>query len=257
MPSKKNTQKYSHADFHADMTKLGRKAISALLALVLGQFMFVNQMADAVELTLRSLLECTNAIRVEYTDTPLYVNEKLNDAALAKLQNMKQYNYWAHSNPETGEMPWDFVDGAGYPYETAGENLAFGYTTAQRICDEWQNSETHLANIKHPDFQEVGFAINRADLHKNGKGILVVQMFGSRTDFASPREAAPTDPDTCLTTQGCEEKGLPESVLGVSNDNQHPFVKLLIDNFFIFVIIGGYLAIKALVAAFTTKSKKR
>lgn len=262
--SQNNTDK-----FHSELVRINKKAIYVLLSIVAGQFFLMNSVVDAGELTEKSLLECTNAIRSEYHDNKLYLNEQLSEAAYEKLQDMQEYGYWAHGNPVSGEMPWDFVDRAGYYYQTTGENLALGFESAQEICDAWEASETHLANIAKDTFQEVGFAINKANLHKNGKGILVVQMFGSRDSFTLPENAAEYEESGCLTSQSCKEESSAlqeeQKVLGVSNENENQIIAFISRNIIIFVIICSFIIGKILLLLFyshkpvpaATKKKKR
>lgn len=193
MSSKQNP---NQKDLHERLNRQHKNAITILAMLVLSQFLFAIYVADAGELTVNNLFECTNAIRAEHGVPPLYLNDKLNLASSNKLDDMANYGYWAHQNPVSGKKPWDFVDEAGYYYKASGENLAFGFTDSQAVCDSWRASKTHLANIINPDYQEIGFAVDKANLHKNGKGLLVVQIFGSREDFTPPG----TDPGS-LTNQ--------------------------------------------------------
>jgi hypothetical protein len=160
------------------------KGILVMLGFTVFQFFFMSHIVGAGELTVKTLLNCTNLLRFEHElPNELLMNEKLTMAAETKLEDMIKYKYWAHRNPITGKEPWDFVDEAGYYYETTGENLAYGFTDSQKICNAWAESPKHLANIANESYQEIGFAVNKANLHKNEKGILVVQMFGSRNDF--------------------------------------------------------------------------
>lgn len=236
--------------FRHDLVRINKKAIFVLFSMVFGQFLLANHVADAGEMTEEALLECTNAIRAHYQDQPLYLSEQLATAAAAKLEDMQAYDYWAHGNPVTGEMPWDFVDRAGYIYRTTGENLALGFDTGQEVCDAWEASETHLANIADKDFQEVGFAIDKANLHKNGKGILVVQMFGSRDNFTPPQQRDPRE-EECLTAQGCElKKGSESKVLGAEIEKNNSISTFISDNIAVFVIICSYLIGKILLTFF-------
>lgn len=178
-------EQQKHKDLHQHLQHHHLKAIIVMLGFTCAQFFFMGAVVSAGELTIKALLECTNLLRLDYQrPNELVVNEKLAAAAENKLQDMEKYKYWAHENPITGRQPWDFVDEAGYYYQTTGENLAYGFTDSQKICNAWEKSPKHLANITDPTFQEIGFAVDKANLHKNEKGILVVQMFGSRDDFA-------------------------------------------------------------------------
>lgn len=177
-------------NFHNHMVGRHKIAIGFMISVIAGQFMFSIMQVDAGELSQKLLLDCTNTARAEKGLGNLYMNEKLNAAAEAKLADMDKYAYWAHTNPSTNKAPWDFVDAADYYYETTGENLAIGFTDSNQICEAWRKSRLHYENLINPSYQEVGFAINKVNLHRNGKGILVVQMFGSRLDYIAPEVKA-------------------------------------------------------------------
>lgn len=193
MSPKPKQKKSNQKDVHEGLNRQHKNAITILAMLVLSEFLFASFVADAGELTADNLLDCTNAIRAEHGVSPLYLNDKLNLASLNKLDDMAEYGYWAHKNPVSGKKPWDFVDEAGYHYQASGENLAFGFNDSRAVCDSWRASKTHLENIINPDYLEIGFAVDKANLHKNGKGLLVVQMFGGREDFTPPGVESTTE----------------------------------------------------------------
>lgn len=246
-PPLPTTREATPKDQHyQELIKINKKAFWILLSIVLGQFVLTRSIVDAGELTADALLECTNSIRSEYHLQPLIPNEQLESAAHEKLKDMEEYGYWAHGNPITGEMPWDFVDRAGYYYRTTGENLALGFTSARAICDAWAASGTHLANIVNESFQEAGFAIDRANLHKNGKGILVVQMFGSRDDFASLDAITPEEQPACPAETACEQAS-GGKILGASQEELQPSGGGVPENILLFVIISSYLIVRFLL----------
>lgn len=142
----------------------------------------------AQDISIQELLDCTNKIRTDYGQGPLSINEKLTNAAQEKLEDMKKFNYWAHNNPYTKEQPWDFVDGAGYYYEKVGENLATGFSEAQKVCNAWRASSSHLHNLIDKAFLEVGFATDSAENNKIQNGThLVVQMLGSSNKYTKDK----------------------------------------------------------------------
>jgi len=210
------------------------KGILVMLGFTVAQFFFMSVVVDAGEMTLKALLDCTNIIRTHdgapnaanatttggihatssATTGELLSNDLLAQAAQNKLADMAHYQYWAHQNHITGQQPWDFIDASGYRYATAGENLAYGYSNSQDICDAWEKSPKHLANIIDPTFRDVGFAVDKANLHKNEKGILVVQMFGSRSDTSTGHPSA----NPTATTAAASSK----TVLGTSTTTPDP-----------------------------------
>ena len=108
---------------------------------------------------------------------PLTENQKLDEAAQLKAQNMVQDNYFNHTSP-TGVTPWFWFLQAGYKYKYAGENLAIGFYDSQEVYNAWLNSPTHKANIVNPNYTEVGTAVLGGFGPNNS--IIVVQEFGSR-----------------------------------------------------------------------------
>lgn len=143
--------------------------------------------------SLQSLVKCTNDIREEHQVFKLQNSRLLNFAAQQKANDMEAFKYWAHQNPYTGEYAWKFIKEAGYTYKEAGENLAIGFSLGQHICEAWAASPTHFSNLVSKEYQEVGFARKNVDLGSE-KGILVVQLFGSRSNFiANPNNESYLD----------------------------------------------------------------
>lgn len=142
--------------------------------------LYVSDFVSAGGVSTSELLNCTNYYRSQAGLAPLVLNPTLSKAALKKIDDMDSYNYWAHTNPHNGVEPWHFFEEANYDYAIAGENLAFDYNTSDGVCQGWMNSQSHRENLLHPKYQEVGFAVRRVDLDKEGEGHLVVQFFGTQ-----------------------------------------------------------------------------
>ena len=125
-------------------------------------------------------LRLTNEARLSMDRPTLVLNEQLNQAAMAKAQDMVAKGYWDHFRPTDHKAPWAFVHEAGYQYTVAGENLARGYQTPAGITQAWLNSPSHLANILSRKYAEVGYACI-VSFDASGKEVLLtVEMFGSR-----------------------------------------------------------------------------
>lgn len=160
------------------------------LFIVLGATISLENHLSLAEVIHRhQIIECTNTIRTEFESRQLFANSQLNQAAEAKLTDMQTFKYWAHRNPVTGKKPWAFFKDAKYQYLVAGENLAFGFTVGDHVCEAWKKSPSHFENLINPKFQEIGVATAKVELNTNGsseEGILIVQMLGSRSDFSLP-----------------------------------------------------------------------
>lgn len=125
------------------------------------------------------LLDATNQARTERNVSPLQTDKQLSEAARAKAKDMVTRDYWSHTSPE-GQDPWDFITNAGYSYQTAGENLAFGFTNDTAIVNAWLNSSSHRENVLNPSFTEVGFGTaTSSNFTDNGPVKIVVAMYAA------------------------------------------------------------------------------
>lgn len=105
-----------------------------------------------------SLLSETNTQRSANHEATLTIDPQLAQAAQGKANDMVAHNYWSHNSPD-GHTPWSFITGSGYQYQTAGENLAYGFTGASSTVVGWMNSTEHRANILNGNYQNVGFGV--------------------------------------------------------------------------------------------------
>lgn len=135
-----------------------------------------NVLGFATDISVDKLYQLTNEQRQNNSLSPLSLNSALTLAAQRKAENMFAENYWSHYSPD-GKTPWDFILGAGYQYEYAGENLAKNFLFSNGVVDAWMNSTTHRENILKNEYTEVGYAIVNGIL--NGEQTtIVVQEFG-------------------------------------------------------------------------------
>lgn len=158
------------------------------------QFVLVGKSKDvlayATDISIGGLQSATNAQRSAHGVGALSLNSKLNSAAQAKANDMVARNYWSHQTPD-GQQPWVFITNAGYQYLSAGENLAYGFSTSSATVTGWMNSPSHKANMLSGTFTEVGFGIaNSANYVGSGPQTVVVAMYGK------PQTAAPAPTPT-------------------------------------------------------------
>lgn len=147
----------------------------------------------ATDMSIQSLLDDTNQQRASNGESILSLNGQLDQAAQAKANDMATRDYWSHNTPD-GQTPWTFMTAAGYSYHTAGENLAYGFSTAADTITGWMNSAGHRANILNTSFVEVGFGVaNAANYQGSGPQTIVVAMYASPAVAAAPAPA-PTPP---------------------------------------------------------------
>jgi uncharacterized protein YkwD len=133
-----------------------------------------------------TLLQETNIQRSQNGQNVLTLNNKLAAAAQAKANDMISKDYWAHVAPD-GTQPWQFISNAGYVYQSAGENLAYGFDTSAAAVAGWMNSPGHRANILNASYTEVGFGIADGDNYQhNGQQTVVVAMYGQPQQVVTP-----------------------------------------------------------------------
>lgn len=150
-------------------------------------------LAYATDVSIQGLLDNTNSQRINNGLSALALNGTLDTAAQAKANDMAARDYWSHNTPD-GKAPWTFMDAAGYRYQLAGENLAYGFTTSSDTLTGWMNSPGHRANILNGGYTEVGFGfINIANYQGTGPETLVVAMYAAPA--SAPVQAATPTPN--------------------------------------------------------------
>ncbi len=132
------------------------------------------------------LVDQTNDRRATEQLQPLAVNQLLEAAARAKVQDMVLKGYFAHTSPE-GLTPWYWFGKVGYPFTFAGENLAVNFSDSKDVTDAWMNSPGHRANILNGNFSEVGIATAEGT-YQGREATFVVELFGS----PAPRQTIPS-----------------------------------------------------------------
>jgi len=137
-------------------------------------------------LTRSGIIVWTNGERKTAELALLSENQKLNDAAVAKVQDMFAKQYFEHISPE-GTAVGDLVEEVGYDYIAIGENLALGNFADDRdLVKAWMASLGHRANILKSSYREIGVAVGRGEFE--GKTTwLAVQIFGR------PRSVCPAE----------------------------------------------------------------
>ena len=110
---------------------------------------------DSVSAYEKKVVELVNAQRARYGLSALTLNTELSAIARAKSQDMRDKNYFSHTSPTYGS-PFDMMKSFGIRYNTAGENIAYGYKTPEAVVNGWMNSAGHRANILNASYKEIG-----------------------------------------------------------------------------------------------------
>ncbi len=109
--------------------------------------------------------------------TALKENEKLDEAAAAKANDMFLNQYFEHTSP-SGVDPGQLVQNHGYDYIVAGENLILGnFSSEKEVVQDWMNSPGHRANILNVRYTEIGVAIVKGT-YQGSTAWIGVQEFG-------------------------------------------------------------------------------
>ncbi len=129
-------------------------------------------------LTPAGVIEWTNIQRQENGGlSALAENSELNAAAMAKLKDMFQGQYFEHVSP-SGVGPAEVAKDAGYEFIAAGENLALGnFQNDKVLVQAWMDSPGHRANILGERFTEIGVAVGKGTFESRSTW-LAVQEFG-------------------------------------------------------------------------------
>lgn len=208
---------------------------------------WTNQVAQAGSITSEGVIKLVNQARLKESLDPLVINDKLAKAAMDKADDMLQHDYFAHTSPQ-GATPWDWITKNKYDYKYAGENLAMGFNSAEKQQQAWMDSATHRQNIMNQHYQEIGVAVKNGVI-EGKKTTVVVQEFGSRTDFASSKKV---DATPAQASNG-------EVVLGAQKVDKiragaaGSLWLAIIGGF----LIAGYLAVDSLVVEYLAIQKRR
>lgn len=164
-----------------------------------------------------SLLEETNAKRIESNAGNLLLDESLIKAAQTKAQDMAARNYWSHVTPD-GKQPWHFIEQSGYSYSAAAENLAYGFDSGKETVTGWMNSIQHRQAMLDKTFSNVGFGIvSTPNYQGKGPETIVVAL------YASPK-------DTNVNAASSELTGSPSTSISfgqVMTAGSYPWINLL------------------------------
>ncbi|GGU86201.1 hypothetical protein GCM10010260_19040 [Streptomyces filipinensis] len=104
------------------------------------------------------IVQLVNAERAKAGCQALTLNPALTKAAQAHSADMAAHQNMSHTGSD-GSSPGDRITGAGYNWSAYGENVAYGYATADEVMAGWMSSPGHRANILNCSFQEIGVGL--------------------------------------------------------------------------------------------------
>jgi uncharacterized protein YkwD len=147
-----------------------------------------------VELEVVTLL---NQERANENLPPLTIDMRLMDAARRHNSDMALHDFFSHTGSD-GSSPFDRIADAGYPYRSAGENIAAGYRTAAAAVQAWMNSSGHRANILNSGYEHIG--VGHVYESSSSYGYYWTTDFGASRDAGQPPPAECSSPTTPAPT---------------------------------------------------------
>ncbi|WP_079404779.1 CAP domain-containing protein [Streptomyces sp. 3211] len=86
------------------------------------------------------------------------LNAKLTKAAQDHSADMASHSNMSHTGSD-GSDPGARITRAGYMWRTYGENVAYGYSSPEKVMEGWMNSQGHRENILNCAFKEIGIGL--------------------------------------------------------------------------------------------------
>jgi uncharacterized protein YkwD len=150
------------------------------------------------------VVELVNQHRASMGLSQLTVSTTLTNASIWKARHMAKYVYMTHNDPAppvartTGER----LLACGYPATSSGwgENIAYGYQTADAVMQGWLNSAGHRANIQDARFRTIGVGSAASSTGQ----LYWAQAFGTQSGSPPP---PPPPPATYACSNGKDDDG--------------------------------------------------
>jgi uncharacterized protein YkwD len=111
-----------------------------------------------LEPEVQAFVDLMNIHRESVGCAPLVWNGGVAEVALAHSQDMRDRDFFAHTNPD-GDSPADRLRNAGIDYRRMAENIAWGYPSGAAVLDGWLGSPGHRANIENCALTEHGVGL--------------------------------------------------------------------------------------------------
>ena len=117
-----------------------------------------NALSKAMNSTEQQVFNLTNQERAALNIPLLKADNRLTQAARNHSQDMAINDFFSHTG-SNGSSGGQRMSNQGYDWNTWGENIAAGYTSAQSVMNAWMNSSGHRANILRNSFCDLGVGV--------------------------------------------------------------------------------------------------
>lgn len=114
--------------------------------------------AASVDAMSQQVVNLTNSERAKAGLGPVTVDSALVAAAQGHSNDQAARNTMTHTG-SNGSSAMARMQAAGFNGSIFGENVAYGYRTADTVMNGWMNSSGHRANILNGRFTKIGVAI--------------------------------------------------------------------------------------------------
>lgn len=101
------------------------------------------------------VLSLVNEERAREGLSALSLNTSLSGAASVRAAEIQ--TSFSHTRPGGKDFSTVLKE-SGISYRAAGENIAYGQNSAQKVMNDWMNSAGHRANILNASYTEIGIA---------------------------------------------------------------------------------------------------
>lgn len=119
----------------------------------------VESADDELQKLTDEVLKLVNEERAKAGLSALTTNTTLQKAANKRAEEI--VSSFSHTRPD-GKSTFTVLDEYKISYRAAGENIAYGQSTASEVMNGWMNSSGHRANILGSQFGKVGIGIYKA-----------------------------------------------------------------------------------------------
>lgn len=104
------------------------------------------------------VVEIINGWRRDAGLKPLKISSKLSEIANVRAEEVAWSGKHGHYRPNGRYFSSIFKE-SGYSTGIVGENLGWGYSTPEAVCQAWKESPTHYENIMKPEFSKIGVGV--------------------------------------------------------------------------------------------------
>lgn len=117
------------------------------------------------------IIDIINKYRYEDKKEGLETDNDLMIIAQTRAEEIAKSKVTSHTRPDGNYFSTIFNE-YGITDGKVGENIAWGYSTAEEVCGQWQASKTHNENLLNAQWTRTGIGIAKYD-----NGYVFVQEF--------------------------------------------------------------------------------